>query len=196
MWLGKHRRGRSQLISAGKQEGCLRGGKETVCWCVCVCGRREGAGRVERCFDWTTNEACLGWGSDKLIKTPACQPSRLPLKEFARLPLSPTVPLNDVNQERRGGVGGVKCQFGCSLMSLLFDAREETPRKRATGPSHFPPSWEVMSSRHLFSNDPKLLKLNNFILPPAQLFVVFLNLFNFKESLQEHLKQNSDDFCV
>lgn len=55
------------------------------------------------------------------------------LKEFARLRLSLTVPLNDAKQEREGDAE-VKCQFGCSLMSLLSDTREEKPLgKRATG---------------------------------------------------------------
>lgn len=54
------------------------------------------------------------------------------LKELARLPLSLTLPLNDVKQEREGEVRA-KCQFACSLMSLLLDAREESAGKRATG---------------------------------------------------------------
>lgn len=55
------------------------------------------------------------------------------LKEFARLPLSPTLPLNDVKQKREGEVR-VKCQFACSIMSLLLlDTREERTGKRATG---------------------------------------------------------------
>lgn len=61
------------------------------------------------------------------------------LKEFARLPLSLTLPLNDVKQERESERErereklGVKCQFACSLMSLLSDAGEESAGKRATG---------------------------------------------------------------
>ena len=54
------------------------------------------------------------------------------LKDFAWLPLSLTLPLNDVKQDREGEVGA-KCQLACGLMSLLLNAREESKGKRATG---------------------------------------------------------------
>lgn len=50
-------------------------------------------------------------------------------KEFARLPLGLTLPVNDVNKREREEVQ-VKCQFACSLMSLLLVAGiEKTSRK-------------------------------------------------------------------
>lgn len=67
------------------------------------------------------------------------------LKECARLPLSLTVPLNDVKQEREGEVK-VKCQFACSLMSLLLDAREESigkEQQEMPSPPYYPLSDDV-----------------------------------------------------
>lgn len=86
------------------------------------------------------------WGEGVTSSSKRLLASRaISLKEFARLPLSLTLPpLNDVNQEREGEVR-VKCQFARSLMSLLLDAREESTGKRATGdvpptpPQTYPP---------------------------------------------------------
>lgn len=72
---GKHRRGRSRLISAEKQEGAGRekgvGGRDrNEKKLLCVYWADGGVGGTDRCFGWTTNEACSGWKSVKLIKTP------------------------------------------------------------------------------------------------------------------------------
>lgn len=73
------------------------------------------------------------WGEGVTSSSKCLLASRaISLKEFARLSLSLVLLLNDVKQERTGEVG-VKCQFACSLMSLLLDAREESTIKRATG---------------------------------------------------------------
>lgn len=113
--------------------------------CLCVCGRVEGV-QIGVSTELLMRHV-WGEGVTSSSKRPLARRA-VSLKECARLPLSLTVPLNDVKQEREGEVK-VKCHFACSLMSLLLDAREESTRKEqqemqaGSPPPHYPLSDDV-----------------------------------------------------